>query len=38
MNKFFIRKINWKKFPKNNVAIALNVLYSKKENIHSAYI
>ena len=31
-------KINWKKFEKNNIAIALNVSYAKKENICPAYI
>ena len=28
---FSIRKDDWKKFEKNNVTIALNALYAKKE-------
>ena len=28
----------WKKIEKNNVAIAVNVLYAKKENIYPAYV
>ena len=37
-NKFSIRKRDdWKKFEKNNVTIALNVLYAKKENIYPPY-
>ena len=31
-------KDDWKKFKKNNVAIALNVLYTKKEKIPPAYV
>ena len=31
-------KDDWKKIEKNNVAIALNVLYIKKEKIYPAYI
>ena len=31
-------KNDWKKFEKNNVAIALNVLHSKKEKIYPAYV
>ena len=31
-------KDDWKKFEKNNVTIALNVLYAKKEKIYPAYI
>ena len=31
-------KDDWKKFEKNNVTIALNVLYAKKEKIHPAYV
>ena len=41
INKYNWGKINfpsekddWKKFEKNNVAIALNVLYAKKEKIY----
>ena len=30
-NKFPSEKDDWKKFEKNNVTIALNVLYAKKE-------
>ena len=32
-NKFSIKKIDWKIFEKNNVTIALNVLYTKKRSI-----
>ena len=32
------KKDDWKKFEKNNVAIALNVLYVKKEKIYPAYV
>ena len=28
----------WKKFEKNNVTIALNVLHAKKETIYPAYV
>ena len=31
-------KGDWKKFEKNNVTIALNVLYVKKEKICPAYV
>ena len=31
-------KDNWKKFKKNNVTIALNVWYAKKEKIYPAYV
>ena len=31
-------KDDWKKFEKNNVTIALNVLYAKKEKIYLAYV
>ena len=31
-------KDDWKKFEKNNVTIALNILYAKKEKIYPAYI
>ena len=31
-------KGDWKNFEKNNVAIALNVLYAKKEKIYPAYV
>ena len=41
--KPFINKYNWegmmgKKFEKNDVTIALNVLYPKKEKIYHAYV
>ena len=48
--KHFINKCNWeeinipseiddwKKFEKNNVRIALNVLYARKEKINPAYV
>ena len=45
MNKYKLERINfsqgqddWKKFKKNNVTIALNVLYAKKEKIYPAYV
>ena len=31
-------KDDWKKFEKNNLRIALNILYAKKEKIYPAYI
>ena len=31
-------KDDWKKFGKNNVAIALNVLYGKKEKIYPTFV
>ena len=31
-------KDDWKKIEKNNVTIALNVLYAKKEKIYPAYV
>ena len=31
-------KDDWKKFEKNNVTIALNVLYAEKEKIYPAYV
>ena len=31
-------KNDWNKFEKNNVTIALNVLYAKKEIIYPAYV
>ena len=41
--KFSINKYNWKgrywkKYKKNNIKIALNVLYAKKEKIYFAYV
>ena len=35
---FQSEKDYWKKFEKNNVPIALNVLHAKKEKIYSAYV
>ena len=32
------KKDDWKKFEKNNVTIALNVLYAKKEKIYPTYV
>ena len=32
------QKDNWRKFEKNNVTIALNVLYAKKQKIYPAYV
>ena len=29
---------DWKKFEKNNLATAFNVLYAKNEKIHPAYV
>ena len=37
-NNFPSEKDDWKTFEKNNVTIALNVLYVKKEKIYLAYI
>ena len=31
-------KDDWKKFEKNNLTIALNVLHNKKEKIYPAYV
>ena len=45
MNKYKWKRVNfpsekndWKKFEINNVTIALNVLYVKKQKIYPAYI
>ena len=45
INKYNWEKINfpsekddWKKFENNNVTIALNVLYAKKEKLYPAYV
>ena len=35
---FPLEKDDWKKFEKNNVAIALNVLYAKKDKIYPPYV
>ena len=35
---FSSEKDDWKKFEKNNVTNALNVLYDKKEKIYPAYV
>ena len=37
-NKLPIKIDNWKNIEKNNLAIALNVLYAKKEKIYPAFI
>ena len=31
-------KDDWKRFEKNNVKIAINILYAKKEKKYSAYV
>ena len=36
--KFPSEKDDWKKFEENNVIIAFNVLYAKKEKIYPAYV
>ena len=38
MNIFPSKKDDWKKIEKNNVTIALNVLYTKKEKIYPPYV
>ena len=35
---FSSEKDEWKKFGKNNVTMALNVLYAKKEKIYPSYV
>ena len=35
---FQSEKDDWKKFQKNNVTIAVNVLYAKKGKIYTAYV
>ena len=35
---FLSEKDDWKKFEKNNVTIALNALYAKKEKIYLTYV
>ena len=35
---FRSEKDDWKKFEKNNETIAFNVLYTKKEKVHPAYV
>ena len=35
---FPTEKDDWKKIEKNNVTIALNILYTKKEKIYPAYV
>ena len=35
---FTLGKDNWKNIEKSNVAIALNVLYPKKEKIYLVYV
>ena len=38
MNKFSIRKRSLEKIEKNNVRIAFNVLYAKKEKTYPNYV
>ena len=33
-----LKKDDWKKFEKNNLTIALNVLYAKREKIYPAHV
>ena len=35
---FSSKKDDWKKFEKNNVTIAVNVLYAKKEKVYPDYV
>ena len=35
---YLLEKDDWKKFEKNNVTIALNVLYTKKEKVYLASV
>ena len=35
---FPLEKEDWKKLEKNNIAIALNVFYAKKEKMYPAYV
>ena len=35
--KFPLEKVDWKIFEKNNVTIALNILYTKNEKIYPTY-
>ena len=35
---FLSEKSDWQKIAKNNVTIALNVLYAKKEKTYPAYV
>ena len=37
-NKLPIKIDNWKNIEKNNLAIALNVLYAKKEKIYPDFV
>ena len=37
-NKFSIKKYDWRKLEKNNLIIALNVLYVKIEKVYPAYV
>ena len=38
MNNFPLEKDHWKKIEKNNVRIAFNVLYAKKEKTYPNYV
>ena len=35
---FLLEKDDWKRFEKNNITVALNVLYAKKEKIYPASV
>ena len=35
---FHQKKDDWKKFEKNNVTLAFDVLYAKKEKLYPAYV
>ena len=37
-NTFSIRKDDWKKYEKYNVAIAFNVMYAEQEKVYPAYV
>ena len=37
-NKFSIKKDDWRKLEKNNLIIALNVLYVKIEKVYPTYV
>ena len=35
---YLSEKVDWKKIEKNNLTIAINVLYAKKEKIYPVYV
>ena len=35
---FLLEKDDWKRFEKNNITVALNILYAKKEKIYPASV